>query len=709
METRILFADIVLSEIILVLLVILFFSIRHNLKQKKLLKRLHGKYNEAISEQNLASDKRPGFYGDKKAPSQNTIQEYFERSIADSLQRYEKNTGSKHPHLDPNHSFSGRTAALRCLYLTAEKEVFDERGITHAGWGLFERKLADIIRWQDKKNTRRQEVRDNRIRLMQDRLDALKGSNEQNKQLQDKIARLLTSEKQLKQYQLESQRTINHLQTMLEKLQQLSSAEKTASSETGVQGAGTQEFDLAEISTTNNTNVRDMIRELKSYKSSFSPEHKAKMDNYMNILEMELIKSGQYIGNLKKELKETKMQVTNYAIMLRDARQEGSHLTLPEALRLDPAELENTSSLPRPGELNPFIPEATAPTEQKNIISELIQLRKNNVMQRDLIHQMNEEIQLLKQSVNPTDTDDIRTEKEAEIVRLERLVKECQGCIDTLESEVDHLYAQLQERNETSNTTATENRDKYDGEELTLITSELEKTIAHYQQLHAINRLILELIKCDSISALAKLILHFIKDFKAPIGFAIHSISGKAEYFPAALFTESTIALVKAPAITETLIHVDEGTLFIQGKIHLMHLNTPMDNYPILETNLQGLVNTTAECIKSIELRKVNQKHNPDKNDWMDVTKNHLSNINIQYASQIEENRKTYNSFIAEIRRAYPLLELHGQGAIILDNAINEYEERMHLLLSSGDVIDREITKLTEQMAQIKTNNSFKK
>jgi hypothetical protein len=198
METGILFSELVLGEIILILVVALFFSIRHNLKQKSLLKRLHEKFNEAKSAQTLAATEKASFYDGKKPASQNTIEEYLGRSLADSLQRYEKNTGSKHPHLDPTHSFSGRTAALRCLYLTAEKEVFDERGITHAGWGLFERKLADIIRWQDKKNTRRQEVRDNRSRLIQNRLDALKGGNEQNKHLQEKIDQLLKSEKKTK-------------------------------------------------------------------------------------------------------------------------------------------------------------------------------------------------------------------------------------------------------------------------------------------------------------------------------------------------------------------------------------------------------------------------------------------------------------------------------------------------------------------------------
>lgn len=668
METGISFTTLLLGEISLVLLIALFFSIRYNLKQKALLKRLIEKYKEIKSEQKIAESEKAKFYADKKAKHQQSIAEYFELSLSDSLQRYEKNTGSHLPHLDSNHSFSARVAALRSLYLTAEKEVFEERGITHAGWGLFERKLADIVRWQDKKDTQRQEIKDNRLRLMQDRLDSLKGTHEKNTQLQEKVERLLKSEKNLKQYQLESQQTINNLQYMLEQLKQLSptASPATAPSE-------------------NSRIAIDMIRELKTYKTNFSAEIKEKMDNYMNMLEVELMKSDNYIGSLKKELKEAKIQATNYAIMLRDARID-----------------EKGNSLNN-GELSTALDDMATPSVQKSIIAEVKQLRENNRIQRDLIFKMEHEIQLLKNSVNPDDTIEIREEKAKEILRLERIVKECQGCIDTLESEVDHLYSQLQERMEFATEYMDKNDNEYTSEELTMLTKELEKTIAHYQQLHAINRLILELMKCETLSSISKQILQFIKDFNAPIGFSIYSELGKDEYFPGDLFNDSTIDLVKSPSTTESLIHLDEGTLFIFSKIHLMHLNIPeQDGHPILETSLHGLVKAADECIKHIEVHKSSKNFAHETNLWVETVKSSLSNIDIQYASQAEENRKTFNNFIAEMRKAYPLLDLHGQGAIVLDNAINEYEERMHLLLSSSDVIDHEISSLLENMKKLK-------
>lgn len=688
METGSLFSNLLLGEISLVLLVALIVSIRYNLKQRSLLKRLHEKYSEVKSAQKLAAAEKTGFYDEKKVALQPTIGDYLEQSLADSLERYEKNTGSTHPRLDPNHSFSGRTAALRCLYLTAEKEVFEERGITHAGWGLFERKLADIIRWQDKKNTRRQEVRDNRLRLMQNRLDALKGSYDQHIHLQEKIDQLLKSEKHLKQLQLENQNTISNLQHKLKQLQPLPATE-TPSTALHEPVFGLFDMDtmdqLTDASSTKSGEVRNIIKDLQNYKSHFSAEQKEKLDHYMNIMEVELTKSDQYIGNLKKELKEAKMQATNYAIKLRDAR------------------LEDNSNAHGANILRPSIADITDPIGQKNIVSELIQLRANNATQRELIAKMNEEIQLLRHSVHPTDSDDIRQKKEGEILRLERLVKESQSCIATLESEVEHLYTQLHERSDASDTEAGANS-KDSAQELPIVTQELEQTITHSRQLHAINNLILELIKCESLQSLAKLLLQFIKDLKAPIGFVIYSTLGKAEYFPAAHFNESTIALVKSPITTNSLVHIDEGTIFVLNKIHLIHLKLPSNRNPILESSLQGVVNVVEECIKNIELYKSNQKHSQETSIWLDTTKNYLSNIDIQYASQVEENRKSFNNFIAEIRRAYPLLDLHGPNAELLDNAITKYEKRMQLLLNSGDVIDNEISKLNEHMDKLKNN-----
>jgi adenine-specific DNA methylase len=90
MEIGSLFSGLFLGEVSLVLLVILIFSIRHNLKQRSLLKRLHEKYSEAKAAHKLAATEKTSVHEGKKTAPQHMIEEYFEQSLADSLQRYEK-------------------------------------------------------------------------------------------------------------------------------------------------------------------------------------------------------------------------------------------------------------------------------------------------------------------------------------------------------------------------------------------------------------------------------------------------------------------------------------------------------------------------------------------------------------------------------------------------------------------------------------------
>lgn len=665
----------ILGEVVFALAVVLFFAIRHILKQRAQIHKLLAKFQELKAAYEHQHYKSPSFYDNKKPlENRDIINDYFAQSLADSLQRYEKYTASTHPHLEADHPYSGKVAALRSIYLAAEKEVFEERGITHAGWGTFEKRLAELVHWQDQKNSYRQEVRSQRTRV-----------------LQEEIARLKDYQRQLEQYQMDSQRTINSLSSMLDKLKHLpapASPPHTATSDLWDDHSLNK---FADNSSERNRQMIDLLSDLKNYPSQFSPAARKRMEDQLNILEIELMKSDQYISNLKKELKEAKLQATNYALQLRDVSAGGTDEGNPEATQPLYAGPPGRADL----------------GEQKNILTEIQQLRDNNKRQRVIIGELEQEIHSLRISLDTTDSTDQRRDKEAEIQRLERLVKECQACINTLESEVDSLYAQLQEKVDQQPDIHPEQGNPEMSEELGMITRELEKTVAHYQQLHAINYLMMDFMKCNSVEQLAKQLVQFIKTFHAAIGFSIHSLLGKAEYFPASYFNDALKALVKSTSFSEPIthlepiIHKEEGTLFINSKMRAMLLPSPGNSHSILETSLASLLYAAEEGIKRLEAEKLTNKYHYTADEWTSRTKNLLSDLDIQYAYQVEENRKTFNHFIAELRRAYHLLDLHGPGAIVLDNAINEFEERIHLLIHSSEVIDKEISQLLEHMESL--------
>lgn len=673
METSISLPTLIPGELIFALLVILFLAIYHIRKQRAQIKKLLEKFHELKAAYGQHAQEPPVSFYDapQKIENPNTLDNYFGFALGDSLQRYEKHTSSTTPRMNHSHSYSGKVAALRSIYLAAEKEVFEELGITHAGWGILEKRLADLVHWGDKDDSQAEKVN-----ALQEEITTLREHQKKQEEYQ----------KRLEDYQMESQRTINNLSNMLNQLKYLQEGSPLGRQTDSFRLWGDDSLDkFIDSSNERNQKITGLLQDLKHYPAQFSPALQKKMADQLNILEIELMKSDQYIGNLKKQLHDARLQITNYAQLLRDIPPDNSPATTPSAIH--------------PIDLNHAL--ANEQAAHDNILGEIQQLKKNNQHQRSIIHELEQEIHNLRTALDTSDSPEQRHSKEEEIQRLERLVKECHTCINTLESEVEALYTRLREKAAVPNseTPLPDNSDTR--EELTMITRELEKTVAHYQQLHAINYLIMDFMKCTSIEQVGKQLVQFIKTFHPSTGFVISSSLGKAEYFPARYFNAALKHLVVSSTSIEPVSHLNEGTLFTNPRIQVMQLPSAPDVYPVLETSLGSLINAAEESIKRIESEKSKNKSGKQANTWTDHIKNLLSNLDIQYAYLVEENRKTFNHFIAELRRAYHLLELQGPGAIALDNAINEFEERIHSLIHGSEVIDRDISLLREHVEKL--------
>jgi hypothetical protein len=705
----------ILCETLVVALVIIFFMALYLRKQKVLLKKLLEKCNQIKSAYDEKELEHESFYAQQQAgDSGKGILDYFTQNITDAQQRYEKYTQALIPKIDVDQAFAAKVAALRYLYLTAEKDVFDERGLTHAGWNIFEKKLADIVRWFTKQTTNRQEVRNNRTRLLQERIDALKPFEVENKKLQRSLDHAKTRQTQLETHQRENKATILSLQKMLNSLKQLNSDGVETPKDISINSMTPEEYlthsskqvdSIANISDDQGRVIKNIIVELNNHHADISPAVRKKMENSIRMMEVEMMKSDQYIANLRKQLNDAKIQATNYAFMLNEKKgvsykngdgQENNTLYLSDT--------DKNSALTELASLSP-----TGYLDQEKVVLEIKQLRENNKSQRAIIVNLEHEISLLNDSVLTTEDEEVRKAKQKEVSRLERLVKECEGCIVILENEVDNLYTRLNERAATTSDILVEEGEQDDeidivklGMELEQMASEMEKMAFQYRQTHAINQLIYDVVKSVSIEEMAALIIQFFNGFNAPAGFCINSNAGNAEYFPAHLFNENSKELVKSFSFKDPVFYVNEGTLFSSSKVCLMLLPAIDKTKPLSEPGLIGLVKVVDGHIQHLESENTLSQRSQGMTSWIESTKNHLSDLDIQYAYQVEENTKTFNNFIAEIRQAYHVLDLKGSGLILLDNAINEYEQRMYLLLSSGDIIDREISTLITHIDQLK-------
>jgi len=283
-----------------------------------------------------------------------------------------------------------------------------------------------------------------------------------------------------------------------------------------------------------------------------------------------------------------------------------------------------------------------------------------------------------------------------------------------LEQEVDSLYSRLQEQASQLNQApvidaplnddllSTEEGHSSNFEEAEMLVQELQKTAMNYQHVYAINMVLLDFLQCQDFEKLTQLLQDFINRFNLAAGFYIDCSAGKTEYAPEHLVNTQDRHQLTTPDTEDQLVHLEHGILFNYTNIRALRNNTAQDSdTEMLDTNFQMVIAAANERLNDlIHYLQISEKEQNSVVINAQI-KEMLNNLNIRYAFQIDENRKTFEHFLNELRRAYGLLELKGPGAVVLDNAVNEFEMRMSLLLESGEAIDKEISLLVEKTEKV--------
>ena len=693
MDFNIPVSTIILGELTLVLSVLLALVIKRLIRQKKIIEKLLEKVHGTS---NLDSKTGESLYNKNRTPSsQPGIPDYFEYALSDSQERFKKFTGSGLLDLNKEHPFSGKIAALRHLYLSAEQEVFAERGITHAGWGTLERRLAPIVQWTDQSTSQFEKAIGDLQRQLRARDDDIKRHQAKNAHLLKRLENLRNEQHSMEHLNAKNSSLIEHLQGALEKLKKAPAIHDETTRPTfslPISDHYVQQF--GEANSAENHNLRALLHEIKNTPSTFSPAQQKRIENQINLLEIELLKSDRHVNHLKQQLKEAKLQITNYGLMRKDNAPIGDINSLYDSL------------------MQKIAPENK--DDPDTIIAEIKHLQESNKLQYHTVNNLENEISNIKDSISSTDSDAVNQEKEKEIKRLERLVKECQGCIVILEEEVDNLYTRLQEQaaqlnkmpaieeSIDENMQSTEEGQPSSFDEVGMLVQELQKTAMNYQHVYAINMILLDFLQCQDFDKLTHLLQNFINRFNLAAGFYIECAAGKIEYAPEHLVNTQERHQLVNPDVQEPLIHLDNGILFNYANIRALRNNTAQEpEEQMLDTNFQMVIAAANERLNDLTyyLQLAEKEHgNAAINAQVKET---LNNLNIRYAFQVDENRKTFDHFISELRRAYGLLELKGPGAMILDNAVNEFELRMSLLLESGEAIDKEISRMVDKMEQV--------
>lgn len=739
------FTVLALGEVILILVIVISLLLILNAKHRQRQRLLIEEYRKLRQNVHIALHSGNSEQLDPLAQgsaSPDPIEIFLTNASQESLTRYGKITQTTLPRLSPELPFSAKVAALRYFYTLAEIAIRKKKTTHDEGWMLFEKQLAEIVRWIIAPKKLTPNAPNNRLRLLQEKLDVLKPFETENIKLHKQLKQALTKQKRLEQYQRDSKEALEKLQKIIGVLQ-LANSYKSDNINDKVEDAlnlstpdqpwpaAEKSYDasihnlnnIADISERKNSLVKRMVDELPDSYQDLTAEQRKKMEFSIRLLEKDLVKSDHHITNLQKELKAAKASMMEQPPVISEKPITPYNRYSPGKENfLHPIPLQQPeTNLPAPAEDSLKIVDTIAPKEEQpdtsntwvkqgghqRTLAEIEHLRTNNQSQRNIIIDLEKELRSLRQAMNETSDEDEKASKGKDIARLERLVKECEHCIEILESEVDLLHKQLQQ---TTSVAVPEKKPEYEVEqlnkELETISNKLQSTIKRYSETSILNRFANDALACTGISDLAKVLIKAVKELHISAGFYLNSTLGQAEFFAGNSFTPAEQNIVKQPNATAPVAYLNEGILFAKPKLHLMLRNPPDDDDEQLqlENTLSNMINIAAAQIEHLEVNTTWQRQTRNLDAWVDETKRQLTDLDIQYAYQSEESRRIVDSLIKELTRTINTMEITGNTRTVFDNTVSECNQRLALLLDSGKTLDHNSSQLIAKLDNLRAH-----
>lgn len=723
----------ILAESVLVLAIICILLFLYAYKQRQLRHHILNEYRKLRQRMTEAGLLQTGPHQETIPPPTPTrdVKEHLRHIDEVSRERFTKLTQATIPRLSPELPFAAKVAALRHLYAEAEVEAYDHPAGTHRQWIVIERKLAEIVRWIGQETQSRKPQRNQRLRLLQERVDALKPFEVENARLLKQLATAKSRQKKLEQYQQDSRRTIQNLEKLIrtlgkndgkpketpaqhkEKFRHYSYQDHLRDALTAHDKSADQLGTIAEISGQKTSLLQRISQDLISLPSDVTEAQRKRLEETIKSLELDLQKSDYHITNLQKELRNTKESLHQQPLVILNPalpHDQNNHTEAPQSpvqvpgtgedfLKIVHSNIENRNTGSTSNQLKHS-------DDRQRTLAEIQQLRLNNQNQRGVIIDLEKELRILRREVQNSDDEAVNAERGKDIAKLEKLVKECEHCIETLESEVDLLHLQLQESESKKNNPENPLLDPDIAElnlELETVSSQLQKTIKHYQKANILNRFSSEILDQTSVENIARLLIQAIKDLNVIAGFFIHSIQGQAEYYAGEHFNVQEKARMKGSPAVSRVSYLNEGMFFSNNHINLLVKSPPDDDEEqiILETTISGLIAAAGKKLQHMETEQKLHRKETRIRDWLSQTKEHLNKLDIQYAYQTEESRRVVESLIKELRKATEMVDMSGSAHVVFDNAISECKNQIGRLFEGGRAIDEDFSQLFEDLEKL--------
>lgn len=712
--------NIILGELILVLLLggglLTFVLFRERRKHRRVLDAYHRLRQTLRTERTQSREQAET----QPQSADDAVATYLANSKEAAQQRYQNITQSTVPRLAPEQPFNAKVAALRYLYIEAEARAHRKEQASGDAWVLLERQLYDIARWiVDQENSKPSRQRNNQVKLLQQRIEKLKGFEKLSRDLQRKLDLNQIKRDELEALQEQNRITIDKLRRINQVLS-LSQSEPDRGTDSlrrelgeimgddapTIIGADQRVAKIEHFSNDHQRLQRELTQGLREYNSEYPSARGPELESTIQRLEAELYRSERHINELKQQLQApsspqagvTSAYVTaNAGALAPEENPETAMEQIQETLRVIHTNMADSTSA-----LNQAANER--PGQSPYSLAEIQQLRNNNQRQRNLIVDLEGEMKHLRNAIPETEDSELKDQQIAELHRLERLVKECEHCILALESEVDMLYNQLMERQSTTPETSVspESLEQLQGE-LEVMSERLEASRVASEQDALLRQFSLDSLHAESIEELARDLIRVLKKAELRAGFYIESRIGHAEYFPGKLFSEKDRATVRRTTLAAEVAYLNEGILFASNHMHLMLKYPPEEDEALSDSEklLHNLLALASTRIENLERQQLAGKHNQLLEEWSVNAHNTLVNMEITYAYQTEETLRLMDNLADQLHRALKLMTTTDSTRAVVENALSECQHRIRHLLTNEESVDQGCVRLLEYLQHL--------
>lgn len=655
-------------------------------------------------EKQRQKDKRPAAAADtgqdQHSAQTDPVAAYFKQQEHLAQERYHSITGARLPKLSSSQELGANLAALRYLYCRTETQAYRNQKQLGNLWVTLEKELQELLHWvsdrqeQDlvKQKTRELKILQNQARMLRDRLAKLEPLRTDKARLERRLTLNKVKQEELERRHSESQKTIDKLRRINRHLTLKAGQEEH--SPAALRQAFAQDWadeanadyqqQITKITQFSRENQRlgsDLTRGVKQYADNYPTPREQQLKETIKKLEAELYHSHRHLKALK------------------DADSGLAVNKIEDTLKgLQSGLAQSATSLYQGQEKS---------SGTGHSLAEIQQMHHNNQRQRQLIVELEREMQELRENLPEIEDASERDQQTRELERLESLLQESQHCIVALESQVDMLFNQLHEREAMAASgpgdaaARTQDQLVQMEHELEVMSDRLQDTLLKSWESRLVKQFALESLQAETPEQLARLLAKLLRVAELTSGFVLQSSGlGQVGYFPSKHFTSRERRMVQHTQQSAEVGYLNEGILFASRRLKLLLKNPPEENQELTHTEelLKALCRLASDRVIMLELHQLSQQQGQTMEDWVQEAHRGLLNLDIAYAYEAEETMRLVKACTHQVREASQSQSLSKGTKLVIDNALQECEVQIKQLFNRPDSVDRNCEALMKHL-----------